>query len=65
MALSTTLLTLFDDIVVCDGLSNAIRFNKGLRDAVYIFRDKVVNQRIARIMGLSGSIDINLLIEFS
>lgn len=65
MALSTTLLTLFDDIVVCDGLSNAIRFNKGLRDAVYIFRDKVVNPRIARIMGLSGSIDINLLIQFS
>lgn len=65
MALSTTLLTLFDDIVVCDGLTNAIRFNKGLRDAVYIFRDKIVNPRIARVMGLSGSIDINLLIQFS
>ncbi len=65
MALSTTLLTLFDDIVVCDGLTNAIRFNKGLRDAVYIFRDKIVNPRIARIMGMQASIDINLLIQFS
>jgi len=65
MALSTTLLTLFDDIIVCDGLNNAIRFNKGLRDAVYIFRDKIVNARIAELMGLTGSIDINLLIQFS
>lgn len=65
MALSTTMLTLFDDIVVCDGLTNAIRFNKGLRDAVYIFRDKVVNARIAKLMGMPGSIDINLLIQFS
>lgn len=64
MALSTTLLTLFDDIIVCDGLSNALRFNKGLSRAAFTFLGKVVNPDIARLLSLP-SLDINLFLQFS
>ncbi len=64
MALSTTLLTLFDDIIVCDGLSNALKFNKGLSRAAYTFLGKPVNPDIARILG-ARSLDISLFLQFS
>ncbi len=64
MALSTTLLTLFDDIIVCDGLSNALKFNKGLSRAAYTFLGKPVNPDIARILG-QRSLDISLFLQFS
>ncbi len=64
MALSTTLLTLFDDILVRDGLSNALRFNKGLSRAAYTFLGKVVNADIARVLSVPG-FDINLFLQFS
>ncbi len=64
MALSTTLLTLFDDILVCDGVTNALRFNKGLREAVYTFLGKAVNPDIARIAGCRA-LDITIFLQFS
>lgn len=64
MALSTTLLTLFDDIIVCDGVTNALKFNNGLRRAAYTFLGKPVNPDIARICG-QRLIDINLFLQFS
>ena len=64
MALSTTFMTFFDDITVCDGISNAIKFNKGLSQAAYTFLGKAVNAQIARIIG-QRELDINLFIQFS
>ena len=64
MALSTTFLTFFDDITVCDGISNAIKFNKGLSQAAYTFLGKAVNAQIARIIN-QRELDINLFIQFS
>ena len=64
MALSTTLMTFFDDITVCDGLPNALKFNKGLSEAAYTFMGKIVNQEIARMMG-QRTIDITLFLQFS
>lgn len=64
MALSTTLLTFFDEITVCDGLPNALKFNRGLSRAAYTFMGKVVNQEIASKMG-QRSIDISLFLQFS
>ncbi len=64
MALSTTLLTFFDEITVCDGLTNALRFNKGLSSAAYTFLGYPVNARIAEIIG-QRQLDINLFLQFS
>lgn len=64
MALSTTLLTLFEDIVVCDGVTNALRLNNGLRRAAYTFLGKPVHPEIARRAGVR-LIDINLFLNFS
>ncbi len=64
MALSTTLLTFFDDIMVCDGMSNALKFNKGLSRAAYTFLGKAVNADIARVIG-QRPLDINLFLQFS
>lgn len=64
MALSTTLLTFFDDIIVCEGMNNALKFNKGLSRAAYTFLGKAVNADIARIIG-QRQLDINLFLQFS
>lgn len=64
MAISNTLLTLFDDILVCDGVTNALRFNKGLRDAVYTFLGKAVNPDIARLAACRA-MDITIFLNFS
>lgn len=64
MALSTTLLTFFEDVIVCDGLSNALRFNRGISAAAYTFLGKVVNPAIAALIG-QKPLDINLLLQFT
>ncbi len=64
MALSTTLLTLFDDILECDGMTNALKFNNGLRRAAYTFLGKAVNPDIARLVD-ERCMDINLFLNFS
>lgn len=64
MALSTTLMTLLDDVLVSDGMTNALRFNSGLSRAVYTFMGKVTNADIARVASCSA-IDISLFLQFS
>ena len=64
MALSTTLLTFFDDITICNGIPNALKFNKGLSRAAYTFMGKAVNPEIASLMG-QRTIDITLFLQFS
>ncbi|MDE6041547.1 MAG: hypothetical protein K2F99_08230 [Muribaculaceae bacterium] len=64
MALSNTFTTLLDDIMVCDGVTNALKLNSGLRSAVLTFLGKCVSADIARKTG-QRHVDINLLIQFS
>lgn len=64
MALSNTFGTMLDDILVCDGVANALRINKGLQTAAFTFLGKCVNRRIARLAGVRY-VDINLLVQFS
>lgn len=64
MALTTTLMTLLDDVLVCEGISNALRFNSGLAGAALTFLGKAVNADVARIAGCQP-IDIRLFLQFS
>lgn len=64
MALTTTLTTLLDDVLVCEGMTNALRFNLGLRKAALTFLGKAVNPEIARISGLR-TVDINIFLQLS
>ena len=64
MALTTTLMTLLDDVLVCEGISNALRFNSGLAGAALTFLGKAVNTEVARIAGCQP-IDIRLFLQFS
>lgn len=64
MALSNTLLTMFDDLVACDTAANALKIIPGLRCAAMTFLGKPVDADIARIAG-KRQVDINLLLQFS
>ena len=64
MALSNTLLTLLDDIVTCEGVTNALKLTPGLRCGVLTFLGKITNNTLAEIAGGRAS-DINLYIQFS
>ena len=64
MALSNTFITMLDDIVTLDGVSNALKFSKGLQAAVFTFLGKVTNRKIAEIAQLRA-VDISLLLQFS
>lgn len=64
MALSNTLLTLFDDILACDTALNAVKLMPGLRCAAYTFLGKPVNSDVAKQLGMRA-VDINLLLQFS
>lgn len=64
MALSNTFITMLDDILVCDGVANALKMNAGLRSAVVTFLGKCVDTRIARNLGIRP-VDINLYLQFS
>lgn len=64
MALSNTFTTVLDEILVCDGVSNALRLNGGLRSAVLTFLGKCVNTKVARITG-TRPVDINIFLQFS
>lgn len=63
MALSTNLLTFFDEIIANEGIPNALRFNKGLSRAAYTFMGKPVHPEIASLIGVR-SIDISLFLQF-
>ena len=64
MALSNTFVTMLDDILVCDGVANALKINVGLRSAAFTFLGKCVNRRVARLLGIRA-VDINLFLQFS
>ena len=64
MALSNTFVTMLDDLMVCDGVANALKLKDGLRKAAYTFLGKCVNPTVARVAGLR-SVDINLFLQFS
>ncbi len=64
MALTSTLMTMLDDVLVCEGMTNALRFNAGLSRAALTFLGKPVNTQIAAILNCR-CIDINLFLHFS
>lgn len=64
MALSNTLLTMLDSIMVCDGATNALKLLPGLRKGAYTFAGRIVNATIADIAGLRAA-DISLFLSFS
>lgn len=64
MTLTTTLMTLLDDIHLFEGFANALKFNQGLSRAAYTFLGKPVNADVARILGVRP-IDINLFVQFN
>lgn len=65
MALSNSLVTMFDDIFSTGGgIENAIKLMPGLQCAALTFSGRVVNARLASNLGLRH-VDINLLLQFS
>ena len=64
MALGNTFVTMLDDILVCDGVANALKINAGLRAAAFTFLGKFVNRRVARLFGIRA-VDSNLFLQFS
>lgn len=64
MALSNTFATMLDEILVCDGVANALRINDGLRRAAFMFLGKCVNRDVAALLG-ERMVDINLFLQFS
>lgn len=64
MALSNTFISMLDDILVCEGVANALRINSGLRTAAFTFLGKCVNREVAHLLG-RRFVDINLIVQFS
>lgn len=64
MALSNTFTAMLDEILVCDGVANALKLNEGLRKAAYLFLGKCVNREVANLLG-ERMVDINLFLQFS
>lgn len=64
MALSNTLLTMFEDIIACRTALDAIKINPGLRAAAYTFLGKPVSADVASLLGMRV-VDINLLLQCS
>ncbi len=64
MALSNTFATMLAEILVCEGVSNALRLNDGLRRAALLFMGKCVHPEAARLVGCRHT-DINLFLQFS
>ena len=64
MALSTTLVAMFDRLLACEGMDSALRMLPGLRRAAYTFMGRVVNPTVARCAG-APSTDINIYLTLS
>lgn len=64
MALSNTFSLMLDDLLVCDGVANALKINAGLRASAFTFLGKCTNPKAARVAGVRN-MDINLFIQFS
>ena len=64
MAMSNTFMSMLDDILVCDGVANAMKLRPGLRAGTYTFLGKCVDPDVARLLGVRH-VDINLFLQFS
>lgn len=64
MAMSNTFTSMLDDILVAEGVANALKLKKGLRTAAFTFLGKCVNQQVARLLGVRN-VDINLFVQFT
>lgn len=64
MALSNTLNTMLDNIIVCEGLTNALKLTPGLRRGVFTFFGKVTDRHVAEIAGCRAT-DINIFLQLS
>ncbi len=64
MALSNTFATMLDGILVCEGVTNALKLNAGLRRSAVTFLGQCVSPRAAAMLGIRG-MDLNLFIQFT
>ncbi|MDE5608229.1 MAG: hypothetical protein K2I64_04780 [Muribaculaceae bacterium] len=64
MALSDTLISMFDDLVVCEGLANAVKITPGVQQAALTFNGHAVNPTVARIAGCRPT-DLALFLQLS
>lgn len=64
MALSNTFVSMLDDILVCEGVANALKLNKGLRRGAFLFLGKCVDASVASLLNMR-QVDINLFLQFS
>lgn len=65
MALSNTLVNMFQDIAVCGtGTSNTLKLHPGIQRAVTTFMGRPVNPRVAAAVGMRP-VDIALLLQYS
>ncbi len=64
MALSNAFVGMLDEILVCDGVANALKLNCGLRQGALTFFGKCVNARVAGLLGVRP-VDISLFLQFS
>lgn len=64
MALSNTFITMLDEILTMEGVTNALRLSPGLQAAAYTFLGKVTNAAVAAATGMRH-VDINLFLHLS
>lgn len=62
MALSNSLNTLLDDVMVCEGVTNALKLTPGLRGAVLTFLGKVTNREVGRLVKCRAT-DITIFLQ--
>ena len=64
MAITNTLITLLDDVIADDGLSNALKLHSGMQKATLTFYGKPVNPDVASTCGCR-SVDISIFLTLS
>lgn len=62
MALGNAFITLLHDVMECDGALNCVKMRRGIQEAVITYMGKVVNERVARMVGMRA-IDIRILLN--
>lgn len=64
MALSNTFVNMLDQLLVADGVANALKLNGGLRQGAVTFLGKCVNPHAAKALGIRP-VDISLFLQFT
>ncbi|MDE6808666.1 MAG: hypothetical protein K2J42_01055 [Muribaculaceae bacterium] len=64
MALSNTFITMLDDVLTLEGVTNALKLSPGLQTATITFMGKLVNAQVAREVSMRH-VDISLFIQLS